>query len=501
VTIRGSPTFGAGTGLYGWHTSSEWCARSASGYENFGNNTLNLHSADLSVKDLQNFQSLNFYLPETLAAGGTMIAVNGIVDPPYYFEGGVVDLAGVMVNVGLEGAGPTIRSGSRFVLIAAREMLGDFQPMTGTLGGHSYTVAQESNSLVLVIDGVRRDIQIPGSVIAPAPRVDATIQIPGFGNDDYSRLSDNRGRAWVRPLPLDADIVFRLPQPLSRLLFQWMSSGNYNHNMIQYGAPTGYRIEVSSNSTNGSDGNWEEVADVSDNRWAARAHLITGERIQWIRFRVTGGGSSIDEFDIHDLSLCQPGIPCDTWGFLGDSITADTFWRGARAGEPFNEMVSATCNQFPRFPSMINFGVGGNNSRHLLAELQQPIDDNTGVHFWAIGIGTNDGEVGAYEQNLRSILNMLRDNGKQPILAYVPYSSVLPDSHIRSLNEVIERLGGEYGLAAGPDLYTHFRSNPSHLRDGIHPTDGFSTRAFDGVAAIQRLWAKAACVPFGFYTL
>jgi hypothetical protein len=152
VTIRGTPTFGAGTGLYGWYTSSEWCVRSASGYNSFGNNTLNLHSADLSVKDLQNFQSLNFYLPETLAAGGTMLAVNGIVDPPYYFEGGIVDLAGVMVNVGLEGAGPTMRPGDRFVLIAAREMLGDFQPMTGTLGGHSYTVVQEGNSLVLSID-------------------------------------------------------------------------------------------------------------------------------------------------------------------------------------------------------------------------------------------------------------------------------------------------------------------------------------------------------------
>jgi len=44
----------------------------------------------------------------------------------------------------------------------------------------------------------------------------------------------------------------------------------------------------------------------------------------------------------------------------------------------------------------------------------------------------------------------------------------------------------EYDLPAGPDLYAYFEQNPSHLRDGLHPTET------DGIRAIQRLWAEVA---------
>jgi hypothetical protein len=153
VTIHGAPIFGGQAALYGGEVG---------GGGTSAGNTLNLHSAGLSVEELRFFQRLNFFLPDTLAdfflpeglmVGDTMLTVIGRRgDYPGQRFGGIVDLTGVTVNVGLEGAGPTIRSGSRFVLIAAREMSGDFQPMTGTLGGHSYTVAQEGNSLVLNID-------------------------------------------------------------------------------------------------------------------------------------------------------------------------------------------------------------------------------------------------------------------------------------------------------------------------------------------------------------
>ena len=325
--------------------------------------------------------------------------------------------------------------------------------------------------------------------LVPAPRVSFTVQnLPGFSNPELSNFFDNRGRVWIRPLPLNTDVTFKLSRPLSHMLFQWMSSANYDYNVTQYGAPNSYRIQISSNSTNGNNGTWTTALDIQGNSVAARAHEIEGQNIQWLRFRVTAGNASIDEFDIHDLSRCVPGVACDTWAFIGDSITADTFWReywdNLRIGKPFNEWV-AGC-QSARFPSMINLGIAGDTSASLLARLQQNIQINPGVHFWAVGIGTNDTSETQFEQNLVAILDRLLLNGKQPILARIPFSTTLPDSRIQSLNAVIDRLTARYQLPAGPDLYTFFKQNPSQLRDGIHPTPA-------GVESIQRLWAEVAC--------
>jgi len=323
--------------------------------------------------------------------------------------------------------------------------------------------------------------------LVPAPRVEATVirNISGYNNEDYLRLLDNRGRVWVRSLPMNTDIVFKLPQPLSHLLFQWMRSFGYNYNELGDG-PGAYRIQISSNSTDGSNGSWETVVNVQNNVWAARAHEIKGNNIQWIRFRITAGGTTIDEFDIHDLSQSKSGDAVDTWAFIGDSITADTYWRDGQGAPTFNEQVKAL--RPARFPSMINFGIGGNNSGHVLARLQQIIDNNRGIYFWAIGIGTNDGNAAQYEQNLKAIIEMLINNGKQPIIARIPYRNDNPshNSIVQSLNVIVDRLTEDYELPAGPDLYRYFEQNPTHLRDGLHPT------YTNGVNAIQRLWAEVA---------
>jgi len=43
------------------------------------NNTLNLHSSGLAVEIVQYFQQLNFYLPSTLAMGGTMLTTDQVI--------------------------------------------------------------------------------------------------------------------------------------------------------------------------------------------------------------------------------------------------------------------------------------------------------------------------------------------------------------------------------------------------------------------------------------
>ncbi|MDR2173358.1 MAG: hypothetical protein LBE32_04035 [Burkholderiales bacterium] len=131
VTIRGAPAFDSGIVLYG--------GRVPSGGVSTGN-TLNLHSAALNVRGLYSFQNLNFYLPATLTADSAMLTVTD-----------TANITGVTVNVGFDGAGQSLRTGDRFVLIDAGTLTGNIQPTSGILGGYAYTVLKEGSRLVLTI--------------------------------------------------------------------------------------------------------------------------------------------------------------------------------------------------------------------------------------------------------------------------------------------------------------------------------------------------------------
>ncbi|MDR0250354.1 MAG: hypothetical protein LBI35_03440, partial [Burkholderiales bacterium] len=135
VTVRGAPTFGTSVELNGGYAYATDPLDSTS-----VGNTLNFHSAGLRVHQLYFFQNLNFYLPSTLTAGGTALTVTV-----------AADVADVTVNVSFEGAGPSLQTGNRYVLIDAGTLHGDFQPTFGTIAGYAYTVAKEDNRLVLTI--------------------------------------------------------------------------------------------------------------------------------------------------------------------------------------------------------------------------------------------------------------------------------------------------------------------------------------------------------------
>ncbi|MDR0250594.1 MAG: hypothetical protein LBI35_04695 [Burkholderiales bacterium] len=142
VTVRGAPTFDTRTVFYG--------GRIPSGGVSTGN-VLNLYSANLTVGEVDSFQSMNFYLPATLTVGGTMLTI--VASPG--ITSGAVNIAGVTVNVGLDGAGLLLRTGDRFILIDACELRGDFRSISGTIGGYAYTVMKEGNRLVLIIGDLK----------------------------------------------------------------------------------------------------------------------------------------------------------------------------------------------------------------------------------------------------------------------------------------------------------------------------------------------------------
>ena len=337
-------------------------------------------------------------------------------------------------------------------------------------------------------------------ISVPAPRISINIlPVNGFWPDQIYLLTNNIGREWVPDLPMNEYVVIQLPQPLSRLLFQWSSGGNFNYIPDEWWTGTGsYKIEYSANSTNGSNGTWIPAAAVQNNKVSTRSFVITGSNIRWVRFMATGSppgrdSANIEEFEIYDLTKCRPGTAWDTWGFIGDSITAGTFWRTHDGMPAFNELVHA--GDPSRFPCMLNFGIGGDTSGDLLARLQQALNDNPGIHFWAIGIGSNDNDARMYEDNLKAILDILLSSGKQPIIARIPYrwDSEYHNELVQTLNEAVDRLTTNYKLPPGPDLYEFFIQNPEYLFDGLHPTSIIEQHGnAEGVKGIQRLWAEIA---------
>jgi len=355
-------------------------------------------------------------------------------------------------------------------------------------------------------------------VVAPTPRVKPrSIRAEGFGDQRQlfeERINDNIGwdaEGYSLPhFPVNASVTFELPHPLSRILFQWMG-GAYNYNAHSTRlcsdeapcVPDNYRIEVSSDGTS-----WRNVLGdgiPNPHRWQTRAYVLEGDNIQWIRFTNTGAiQASVHEIDIHDLSQCVQGVACDTWGFIGDSITSDSFGRGLPEvmGQPFNALVHAS--NPARFPSMINFGIGGDKTAEILERLQTTLDDNPGIYFWAIGIGTNntinnEDEINAFKRELRSILDTLLRNGKQPLLALMPYrrgpmwdgmptwEEVTPAKNA-IIREILNERAYRNRVLEGPDLYPYFsEKHDERMRDLTHPTHNEN-----GIGEINKLWAKVA---------
>jgi len=137
VTITGTPTFTGVTQLRGGNAGTSGTSTG---------NTLNLHTAGLTVDMLSAFQNLNFYLPTGLAPGGNMLSVNGVANLG----------ANAVVTVNLEGAGPALHTGDTFNLISAGGGITssssiDPASASGVIGGYNYTLAIDGENLVLTI--------------------------------------------------------------------------------------------------------------------------------------------------------------------------------------------------------------------------------------------------------------------------------------------------------------------------------------------------------------
>jgi hypothetical protein len=119
LTIYGNPAFGTNTTLYGGYIRGNSSSSSS-------DNTLNLHSRDIRVHALQDFQTLNFFVPITVGNGDVMIyAMNNST--------GYANIGNTTVNVGIAGGTTPLRLGDHIVLIRTPNLNGT--PNNTTSGG------------------------------------------------------------------------------------------------------------------------------------------------------------------------------------------------------------------------------------------------------------------------------------------------------------------------------------------------------------------------------
>lgn len=364
------------------------------------------------------------------------------------------------------------------------------------------------------IDGMPTDLPPTPLIAHPNPIISrgATV-VPVSASAVVDGVYHNGGWS-TKVASLPASAAINIGAGPTRLLVQWDDGGTYNYKDLPgvavYGFPMGYTLDVSADTTNGSDGTWTSVVTVTDNAVRTRGHVIDFTGMSWLRMTITaapptesGNGVQIGEIDVHDLSY-SPNLPDDTWFFMGDSITAFAYDR-AQAHQPsFASLINMALPSY--FPAMVNGGIGGELSADGLARLPDALALNSAYRFFVLGYGTNDAShymtatPDIYKSNMQAMIDMVKAAGKIPIIPRIPYSSNASYSMVDQFNPIVDDLVASNNLIPGPDFYAFFMANlddftcppcSNRATDGLHPDD-------TGLQMMNQLWATAA---MSLYTL
>ena len=235
--------------------------------------------------------------------------------------------------------------------------------------------------------------------------------------------------------------------------------------------------------------------------------LIQGTQYYFVVTAVNANGESVESSQVS-------ATPFVMYVAIGDSITMgdsddytpdDTSLDGRNTGggyEPIlnNLLTSATGIQH----SIINEGVGGNNSSDGLVLLPAVLATHPKATYYLIEFGTvdahpsgttpsglglspgNPGYNGSYKDNMQRMISAVKAAGKIPFLAKVPYS--LDSARIPAIleyNQVIDELVAANGITVTPpDFYSWFQARPEQLADLLHP-NGI------GYQSMANLWRNA----------
>lgn len=287
-------------------------------------------------------------------------------------------------------------------------------------------------------------------------------------------------------------VAIKLGGNYSKVLLNWNNTGGSWSDSVAaansckngLSIPIDYDIVKSSNSTNGSDGDWTSLLTIKNNVVTARAHSLDLDGAQWVKMSIAKGAGSLDEIEVFDITNGDE----DTWFFPGTSITAVSF-KSTVPAKNFADLIS---EKHPTFsPAFIRGGIGCISSTTIANDISKYLNIVRNVKYWAIEMGTNDAwggsnySVPTFTKNMQLIIDSCKANNIQPILARVigtDSAKVGWQVHPDYL-KAIDSLTIKNKLPAGPDLYTYFSKHGSELYDGIHPNA-------TGGANVYRLWAE-----------
>jgi lysophospholipase L1-like esterase len=310
------------------------------------------------------------------------------------------------------------------------------------------------------------------------------------GNASY--LVDNKYNANTWQVKDNSWLAIKLNTGATKVFFNWNNPAYAWSNELAPSScpnsisfPVNYNLLVSSNSTNGSDGDWTLVESVRGNIVSARGHLINFAGASWLKMAIINGGGTLDEIEVFDASWGSE----DVWFFAGTSISANTY-KGTPPSSNFADLVNSKHSSYN--PVMIRGGMACISSSNLVSNLPKYLKMAKNAGFWAIEMGTNDAwggtnyNVAVFKSNLQKVIDSCQAYGIKPIIARVLATNstnagwqVHPD-----FLAAVDDLTQTNHLVAGPDLYKWFLAHPEDLNtDGVHPNAL-------GAAHIQQLWAE-----------
>ncbi|GAC1353803.1 MAG: hypothetical protein NVS4B12_04140 [Ktedonobacteraceae bacterium] len=362
---------------------------------------------------------------------------------------------------------------------ALRDMIKQYN--SSPINGHGVsTLTQESTSSANT-----------SALVSRGKPVYCTNNDAGAGGPDA--IVSGRYGAWSfwRPSSsvLPSSCAIHIGAGPTRLLMTWNSDYSFDYIDPKSLGPQDYTVAVSADSTNGTDGTWQTVVNVTDNHTRVREHLFSFANQSWVKMTVTKGQMQatqpyvfIDQVDLYAVSASLD----DTYFFSGDSITGMAYNRFAENGPAYVDLVHAAFPQ--RFPAMLNGGLGGWNSEGAAQNIDLWLALNPDIHYWLLGWGTNDALENVSPDHFRAQLQVLVDKikkaGHVPVFAHIPYVVGRNlEQEVQSLNSVIDQITATNMLITGPDLYTLFSTHQTtyFLKDGIHPTP-------EGAKAMNLAW-------------
>ena len=162
----------------------------------------------------------------------------------------------------------------------------------------------------------------------------------------------------------------------------------------------------------------------------------------------------------------------------GDDISSDDVSLDDRnSGGGFEPILNNLLTAAKGYPhTVVNAGVSGETSADGVSRIDSILSGNPSAKYFLILYGTNDALVPAvskatYKANMLAILTAVKNAGKIPYLAKVPFTtnSSFDLTSIQDYNAAIDELRASNGITViAPDFYTLFQ-NTTLLADGIHP--------------------------------